>query len=244
MELKGLKMPIPNYSGQTCVAFLDVSGFKQMMKRGIKAEIALNKFYNTIFRVSGDFRTLNNRITGDIDPIRISSLVVSDCAVVFVDNQRKPEDKARDLESILNFILQINRDLISDSTGPRIMTTCSIDYGYFKYQERIEFENLGKEYFYGQPYVNAFLDNEDLKNKPGYCRILKKNLMVQENLRTHFPYSLLEDNGNYYYFYWMLDNPDETANFKREYKNLSQDVYEKMAALLQKRRYPTVQPIG
>jgi hypothetical protein len=236
-------MPISDYSGQTCVAFLDISGFRQMMKRGIKAEVALNKLYNTIYRVSGSLRTLNNSIRKDPDPIKISSLVVSDCAVVFVDNQRKPEDKARDLEFILRFILQINRDLISDAPGPRIMTTCSIDYGYFKYQERIEFEGLDKEFFYGQPYVNAFLDNEGLKNKPGHCRILKKNLEVQENLRTHFPCSLLEESGDYYYFYWMLDNPEEIANFKLEYENLSQSLYEKIAIFLQRPQRPTTQPV-
>lgn len=223
-------MTIPNYSGETCVAFIDISGFRNMMERGIKAERALDKFYNTVFRTAKT-REFNSK---ESNLPKIRSLVVSDCAVVFVDNSRLRKNKMRDLSLLLRFIQNVNRTLIASYSNPSIMTTCSIDYGRFKYQDRIEFEGIGKDYFYGEPYVNAFLDNERLKRKPGHCRVLRKNLKILQIHRQDFPFSLLKREGNYNYFYWMLDNLDGFALFKREYEGLSQSVYTGMISLLKR----------
>jgi hypothetical protein len=38
-------MPIPNYDGKTFVAFIDISGFKTMMKKN-QAWEALDQFYS------------------------------------------------------------------------------------------------------------------------------------------------------------------------------------------------------
>lgn len=220
-------MPIPSYSGKTCVAFLDISGFKKMMERGIKAESALNKFYNTVFRSVGEFNSPR------LDTIKIRSLVVSDCAVIFIDNMHMRENGMRDLRATLKFIQRVNRALTNPHPNPSIMTTCSIDYGRFKYQDRIEFEGIGKDYFFGEPYVNAFLDNEKLKNKPGFCRVLRKNLQISDDNRRTHPFSLLEREGSFNYFYWMLDSLNALERFKREYENVLQSIYTELTSLLQ-----------
>ena len=81
MIIEGVaKMPVPSYSGETCVGFLDISGFRKMMERGVKAEKTLNKFYSTIFRIGSEFNIAES------NTVKVRSLVVSDCAVIFVDN--------------------------------------------------------------------------------------------------------------------------------------------------------------
>ena len=198
-----------------------------MIERGIKPERALDKFYSTIFRICSEFNSISTNTT------KLRSLIVSDCAVIFVDNTRMRMNKMRDLGFALRFIQRVNRALISQNPIPSIMTTCSLDYGRFRYEDRIEFEGLGKDYFFGAPYVNAFLDNEKLKNRPGYCRILRKNLQVSDDNRTNYPFLLLERKGNYNYFYWMLDNLNALARFKRQYDKVLQSTYTGLTSLLQ-----------
>ena len=136
-------------------------------------------------------------------------------------------------ESVLNFVQRVNRDLIAQNPNPPIMTTCSVDYGRFKYQDRIEFRGIGKNYFFGQPYVNAFLDNEELKNRPSYCRILRKRLPISDNHRGNHPFSLLEREGNYNYFYWMVNSLEELVLFREQYEDISKSLYPRIVSLLQ-----------
>lgn len=230
-------MPIPPYSDETYVAFLDVSGFKEMMKREAKAKMALNKFYTTIYNVSGNFRNLNSQ-----DDLRARNLlevdarVISDCAVLFSRNTNPAQDKVKGIRSILRFIQQVNHRLIDSQPSPPIMTTCSIAYGDFKYEDRIEFDNIRKNFFVGWPYVKAFLDNESGKPRiqPGQCRLMKENLNLMENLPADPPFSLLEETNKYYYFHWMLDNLDDLKQFKLEYRDTYQLKYTGMISVLQK----------
>jgi hypothetical protein len=219
-------MPIPSYSGETCVAFLDIYGFKRLMERGIKAEEALDKFYSTIFRVNRDFDDSQMNVR------KIRSLIVSDCSVVFVDNTGLTQDEISDVKMVLRFVQKVNQELLVSSGSLSILTTCSVDYGPFKYEDRIEFEGLGKDYFFGKPYVAAFLDNEKLRNRPGYCRVIRKNLEISEISRNVPPLSLLETDGDYYYFYWMLNSLSELASFKRQYEDVSESTYRNMGTLL------------
>jgi hypothetical protein len=219
-------VPIPSYSGETCVAFLDIYGFKKLMERGIKAEEALDKFYSTVFRINRDFNEIG------INARKIRSLVVSDCSVIFVDNTGLTQDKVEDVKTVLRFVQKVNQELLVIDGSRSILTTCSADYGRFKYEDRIEFEGIGKDFFFGQPYVAAFLDNEKLKNKPGYCRIIGKNLRTLDDNLTIFPLSLLKTEGDYYYFYWMLNNLDELGSFQRRYEDVSESTYRNTAALL------------
>lgn len=214
-------MPIPSYAErETYVAVLDISGFKEMMKRGIKAEEALNKFYNTVYSVQRNFlRICKSR--NDLLPV--NTIVVSDCVVLFSRNSRRAQDKVKGLRSILEFIQRVNCRLVTSISSPAIMTTCSIAYGKFKYEDRIEIKGITKDYFVGWSYVKAFEDNEygEPRIRPVECRILRDNLSVPESIhKTEDPIlSLLKKTRKYYYFYWMLGSPDDLKSFKREYKD-------------------------
>lgn len=199
-----------------------------MMQRGVKAKETLNKFYNTIFRTVKYFNKAKR-----LGELKVRGLVVSDCTVIFIDNARSSQDRIRDLRSILRVIQRVNESLITPNDGPSIMTTCSVDYGDFEYQNRIEFRGIEKDYFYGRPYINAFLDNEKLKNKPCYCRVLKKNLEIPDDSRATPPLSLLKAEDDYNYFYWMLSNLDDLERFERRYKDIRQSVYPKLISLMQ-----------
>jgi hypothetical protein len=211
-------MPIPNYpEKETCVAFLDVSGFKQKVREGIRSAAKfLDKFYRKMYATVGSYNTLN-RMNG----AQIRSLVVSDCSVIFVDNSGLVEDKIRDIQTVLGFIRQINRNLISKESGLSIMTTCSVDYGKFKYEDRLEFEGIDKEFLLGKPYISAYLDNEKLKRYPGKCRILTdlSTLNADRDEYDSLCQFLSERRRGYRYFYWMINNRDSMKDFDREYWN-------------------------
>lgn len=221
-----------SFEGKTWVAFLDMSGFKQMMKDMSLAERALDKFYNTIF--TEVIRT-NHNFPSETYPsgkASISSLVVSDCAVIFVDNQKVKEDIIRDLHLILSVICQINRFLINPQKNPPMMTTCAIAYGDFKYVSRGADMHTENNYFYGQTYLRAYLGSEELRKMPGYCRILTKCFTIPDKLRTIQPFNLLDETNDYYNYYWMLDDLKDMKIFQEKYEGLSQEVYKHIADLL------------
>lgn len=196
-------MPINNYEGETFVAFLDISGFKEMMQNGRAAE-ALNCFYNA------GFRTVRNRN-------RVEGIFISDCGVLFVRNNQNNLNHADDLESIIEVIREINEIMIRNG----FMLTTSIAYGDFKYQERIEFTGIQKNLIVGNAYLEAFLDNENGKPKiqPGQCRLLEKNLpnrLINERFRM---VRKRNENDKHYYYYWMVSAPNEIDRFEEEYKD-------------------------
>jgi len=228
-------MTIEDFSGRTFVAFLDISGFKSMMKRSEEyATKSLNKFYNTVYNVGRRFSD---------QYIEINEIVVSDCAIVFCRNKstsssnsmNNPEEiveKREGLRSLLDFITQINKQLIQSQPLPPIMTTCSIAYGNFTYRNRIEFDGIDKGFFIGFAYVNAVQDQYSTpKLKPCECRVLKKSLNPQDVLPQGIPFSLLKENKNHYYFHWMLSSLDELIQFRQEYENSK---YIGMASIIQK----------
>ncbi len=192
-------MPISNFEGETFVAFLDISGFKEMMKGdGSQAMNALDKLNTAGY----DVLKYNRDVSG---------FFISDCGVLFVNN--KYFDKKEKLKNILKVVKDINKKLIEDD----IMTTTSISYGQFSYHNRIEFKGISKSPIYGNAYVTAFLDNENgtPKLEPGQCRIVFKN---NEDIEQ-YNILLLEKIRKHYYYYWMLENEEDVENFKKEYTN-------------------------
>lgn len=192
-------MPIANFNGETFVAFLDISGFKEMMKGdGSQAVDALDKLNQAGYDV-----LQNNQ--------NIGGIFISDCGVLFVQNDTI--NKKTKLESMLTVIKEINKKLIEDD----IMTTTSISYGHFSYHNRIEFEGILKQPIYGNAYVAAFLDNENgtPKLEPGQCRIV---LNYNEDIES-YNIPLLKKTTKHYYHYWMVENDNEIENFEKNYKD-------------------------
>jgi hypothetical protein len=178
------------------------------------------------------------------DLLEVDAIAVSDCAVLFsrIDNSKSPRIRQRDivkgLGSILEFVRRLNGMLINTKDGPQILTTCSIDYGDFKYEDRIEVSNMKEVYFIGQPYVNAFLDNEfgEPKILPGQCRLLKENIDSIKEFPNNHPFSVLvTEEEKYYYYYWMVLGRDDIKRFKKEYSAIHQDVYKELKKLIYER---------
>jgi hypothetical protein len=229
-------MPLESYEGETFVAFIDISGFKDLMRDENEAWMALDRLYNTGYLVLRGQR-------GGINQNRVEGLLVSDSGILFVRRNNQDVLNAQDsLKSILTVVKRINERMMEDD----FMLTTSIAYGRFKYQERIEFEGIGKSPIYGNAYVSSFLDNENGKPKikPGQCRIVKQNLpeilshAVGNNITDEIFRLIRERSGDnqHYYFYWIVNNPHEVDEFERQYTNSYRLKYEGMLRVLKGNR--------
>jgi len=222
-------MPIGSLNEYTFVAFLDISGFKELMKEEKKAWKALDRLYQYGYNVLQE----NNEVEG---------IFISDCGILFV---RNCQDKKICLRYLLAVIKKINEKMLEDN----VMLTTSIAYGHFKYQDRLEFEGIEKNLFHGNAYLAAFLDNESGKPKiqPGQCRIVKKNLPrdVEEALeddynRDEFLQLVRRRNNNdkHNYFYWMVKNPSEIDGFENQYRDAYNLKFAGMLSALKMRPIP------
>lgn len=190
-------MPIETFNDETFVAFIDISGFKSMMKDKNRAIQALDHFYK-----SGYFSLSNHR--------DINGIFVSDCGILFARNRNNNEA----LQSLLQVIKEINSKLIEH----KIMLTNSIAWGHFMYNQRIEFMGIEKNLIIGNGYLSAFFDNELGKPKiqPGECRIIKQGLAELPVIEQH---NFIESTTLYYKYYWNIESPEDIPKFKRAYQD-------------------------
>jgi len=207
-------MSITSYDGETFVAYLDIAGFRELMKNEGEALKVLAKFYQF------GYHTLQNQTT----TYKIDGIFISDCGILFA---RKNSNVTlfKSLSILLEKIKQIN---IKMRDNDYILTT-SIAYGKFKYQERVEFEGIEKNLIYGNAYVSAFLDNEKGRPKiqPGQCRIVKENLPVSvtdeiERNGNNYFFKMVkkrEGDNKHYYYYWMFDDPADIKRFEENYRD-------------------------
>ena len=222
-------MPINNYNGDTFVAFLDISGFKELMRNEKKAWKALDRLYQYGYEI---LRNQNNEC-------RVEGMFISDNGVLFVRrNNRIMQSISETLKSLLVIIKRINERMREND----FMLTTSIAYGKFRYQERIEFEGIEKNPIYGNAYVSAFLDNENGKPKiqSGQCRIVEKKLpnditrtieQSQDNEIFRMIRKRQGDNKHYYY-YWMVNDPIEIQRVEQHYKDANKLKYSRILKAL------------
>jgi hypothetical protein len=217
-------MPIEPFEGNTWVAFLDMCGFKKMVSKPQRAKEALSKFYNTVYNVN---RTYHENYGSNFGSVTINSLIMSDCAVIFVDDRSRNIEnweaaKAENLNVLLWAVSSINRVLINPNRGPQIMTICAIDHGYFEYAKRTEDEHTQKNLFFGEAYLNAFLKTEEkkgLKKTPGYCKVIKRDFIVPP---ANDQLLSLREDGECYNYYWMTIDPRQIDSFETKYKLITQ----------------------
>ena len=209
-------MPINNYDGDTFVAFLDISGFKELMRDEKKAWKALDRLYQYGYEI---LRNQNNEC-------RVEGIFISDSGVLFVRRNNRIIPKISDgLISLLMILKRINERM----RGNDFMLTTSIAYGEFRYQERIEFRGIEKNPIYGNAYISAFLDNENGKPKiqPGQCRIVEENLPSDitrsiEQSQNNDIFGMIrkrEGDNKHYYYYWMVNDSHEIERFEQNYKD-------------------------
>lgn len=212
-------MRIREYNGETFVAFVDISGFKELMRTD-KAWESLDRFYQC------GYEALENK-----DNNGVEGIFVSDCGVLFVRDEggSAVENKRSCLRSLLSVVKEINLKMLRHN----FMLTTSIAYGSFKWQDRIEREGMQKNPIYGQAYVTAYLDNESgsPKIQPGQCRIITKNLpndLISNAVNGDDILQTIDRQGDHYYFYWMLNNPQKIKKINQAYEDAKKSTYDQI----------------
>lgn len=195
-------MPVQNYYGKTFVAFLDISGFKELMKDEKNAFKALNQFYQAGY--------LSLREAEGVE-----GFFISDSGILFVRDGNLQER----LIKLLSVIRKINVEMLNKN----FMLTTSIAYGDFSYHDKLEFEGIEKNQIYGNAYVQAFIDNENgnPRIQPGQCRIVKNGLpqdLDLEHPRLELLTNKVNDN-THLYFYWNVETHHQIDNFENQYNN-------------------------
>lgn len=220
-------MSITDFHGETFVAYVDISGFKELMIHN-NAIQALNIFYSSGYDV-----LLNQKV----DPnIKIEGVFVSDCAVLYANSKSK--SIIEKLDAILIIIKKINMRMLQEN----YMLTSSIAYGEFSYHNRIEFPGIEKNPIYGSAYVNAFLDNEKTlpKMQPGQCRILINDAVNDaiagcENKPGEISLvKKIKGDNKHLRYYWNLETIDQVEAFENEYMNSYNTKYSGMLCALKR----------
>lgn len=184
-----------DFQGKTFVAFLDISGFKELMKQE-KAQIAIDVFYQAGYDV----------LSSNQDSL--AGVFVSDCGIVFASNETDSEFQK--LNKLLIAVKSINDVMLEK----KFMLKTSIAYGQFNYRDKIELQNIRKNPIIGNAYLNAFLDND--KVECGKCRIISNEL--PDNIEYE-EIPLLKKTKNYYYYYWNLTDNSKIDEFEKSYKD-------------------------
>lgn len=220
---------VDDYHGKTYVAYLDISGFTEMMKDLESAKDVLNVFYTTIF----DYCQ-----TQKAGSTRISMIAASDCCILFTRNSTM-DDRSTGLSTILNFVRGVNRSYILTDRSQPFMTTCSVAYGQFDYEDRRECADLRKNYLFGSPYLKVVLDQNqgNPKIRASECRLLTRTMPNLRGFQDESLSPLILKRGTRYYFYWILTAPDDQSDFDRDYtnayKNRKKDKYSGVIQVLQ-----------
>jgi len=187
-------MPISSdYTGQTFVAFTDISGFKAMMSNEGRLMRAMDALY------SSGYRNLQH---ANHHPI-VEGIFISDCGTLFA--RRNHESELQALESLLQILAELHKDVFESAFS----LTTSIAFGPFAYRGKIEFPGLEKNAIHGHAYVAAFKDHESKTPKlyPNECRILRKGLpnsMTSDQIAAlEIARGRIREEDRHIYFEWM-----------------------------------------
>lgn len=192
-----------DFDAPTWVAFSDLSGLKAMYaKDPVQATEALNTFYNTVY----ELQDTNNPI---------NSIVVSDCAVFWIDR----DNCVADLGTLLAHLKTLHKRLL-----PEYLLRTSIAYGHFKYEQRLEMPRIRKDMIIGAAYLDAYANNGRIEH--GAIVVVKLPTGVtRQNL--HLPdatKNLLRQHRltkSFYEYFWSVLAPAGIKDFliRREQAN-------------------------
>jgi hypothetical protein len=208
-------MPIPNFDGKTFVAFIDISGFKSMMKKD-KAFDALDKFYSFGYQAIDDQDPQDSK--------KLHGIFISDSGILFIDNSHCSESLCNQLTFFLEKIKKINQKMLDHN----YMLTTSISYGKFRFQDRIQIQGIIKNAVYGSAYISTVIDSENgtPKIQPGECRLVEDEEFpfFQKLEKSHSNDTLnlvikKPNERNHLYYYWHRRSPDQIKKFEDDYKD-------------------------
>lgn len=215
-------MPIQQFHGDTAVAFLDMSGFKQMMRNREKAMQTLGQFYEVGFATLRQHRR--------VDAPSVEGVFVTDCGILFVRHDaRQPVEI---LETLLPVVEDLNRRLFAHD----IKATTSVAFGLFRYNPLNEYDGIEKNFVFGPAYIDAFKDNESApRPDPGTCRILNDNWQHPnvDAMKGHPIWGRCKFCEKHVHFFWMCETPEEIRNVERQYERANQSRFDTIHKTLQ-----------
>ena len=135
----------------------NLTGLNIALQNRLRSSRASNSLY--IVRLEHVFFWLNSFTSACEKPNPSSLSLTTEMPQFF--NQTLTDQKIDHLEIVLTAVAEINQELINGNELPagQIMTTCAIDYGNFTYNRRRQGLYTAKSFFYGQPYLWAYLGN-------------------------------------------------------------------------------------
>lgn len=207
-------MSLDPFDGKTWVAFLDIGGFARLIKdKPSAAREQLSDFYNVVYRAIPQHG-------------ECQGLVVSDCVVLWSKRaEGAPHEQLLDVLSII-------RQIYSCCLGKGVLLIGAVAFGDFKYEKRIEHQNIGKKMILGKAYIDAYFETERPgKPKPGEVRLVKVPKGIMEDvdfLQQH----CLESIGNNLIFHWQLSSLEGLHTFKKQWKKCSHIEYDERKRVL------------
>lgn len=218
---------IRDFEGNTFIAFIDISGFKNMMKNGNQALDALDAFYSIGY---GELKQLSHK------DVRVEGIFISDSGIIFTRKLGKSVSALDELRLLLEVVQTINQRMLASN----FMLTTSITYGFFKYKDRIDLEVIKKNALWGGAYMEAYRDNSTSLPKlaPGQCRIVKEGL--PEEVLSYInrppendpppPKDVLRliktfKSKKHYYYWWMANQTEQLQSYESTYNKLDELMY-------------------
>lgn len=200
-------MALKDFNGETFVAFIDISGFKQMMKNN-KASLVLDKFYQFGYDLLQEDKYEN-----------ISGIFISDCGIIYYN--KESEIITNKLSLILNFIKDINIKMLENN----FLLTTSVCYDNFIYEDRIELRNMSKNALIGNAYLNAYNDNENTlpKIKAGECRIVINDKLELLDINSNKENMNLKKTAKHYYYEYLFNTLEKLDTYKEAIKTIEED---------------------
>ena len=216
------------------VAFIDISGFKELMKHeNDDALNVLRRFYQI------GYRNLDPRIGKYDDEIR--GIFVSDSGIIWTKNIVTENDAKGKFNLFLKAVQDINKNVLDDFEMKKhqIRLKTSIAFGDFSFVETSNHELIEKNLIYGEAYLRAYKDNS-ARLDSGLCRIvidkrfpteLKKTIDNNESYINLI--SFIKKFGVKYYFFWNCKDVNDIDIFWKKFLNAKKLVYQKQYEALE-----------
>lgn len=222
------------FSGENLrfVAWLDISGFKKLMKFNPDEALAVIKEF---FKIGFWQLHPDNQPQGRDTELGLDGLFVSDCAIVWTKIVSDDQSRIDQFRNILKIVKKINEEVLRSEVmrRNRIMLSTSIAFGEFFSIKTEEHDHIRKNMIFGPAYIDAYTDNLDNLD-PGLCRIVKKNLpeLISSRLNSSPANDDLlafvrQDEGRIY-FYWNCRTSIEIETFKAKYRQARETKYQEM----------------
>ena len=158
------------------VAFLDVLGFKQLLKgyKQYEAEQFIGSLSSLLYIIWDEKHAQESK--------NINGYIVSDSIIVYTN-----DDKPNALEELLGYIIEVSKRAFIEQS---VLFRCGIAKGEFNHLKAHSFENLQKGLIVGQAYIDAYLLEDQAKVS---AIIVDKN--VADDIKELTTYEITELKG-------------------------------------------------